>query len=94
MVQVPSVGRVVHYVLGTWDAAPGSVGEHRPAVIVKVWGETPDSRVQLQVLMDGDGLSAANDGTPNVVWRTSVARDDDARTPGTYHFPEFVPPAE
>lgn len=91
-VQVPSVGRIVHYVF----RAPG-YGEElvdRPAIIVKVWqpGEV-NSSVQLQVFMDGDG-GTANDGQPNVVWRTSATFDGERRGVNTWHWPEHVPEVE
>ena len=48
--QKPSIGRVVHYVLPADARYPG---EHRPALIVKVWN---DSSVNLQVFVDGVGF--------------------------------------
>lgn len=81
-------GRVVHYVLN--DGV--SRGEHRPAVVVRVWRNAdglPQSNgiCQLQVLTDD-----ANDGLPAVVWRTSVLYDAGGRgTPppeGTWHWIE------
>lgn len=85
-VQVPSIGRIVHYVL--------PAGQHRPAIIVHVWSPGHFMGTsQLQVFCDGDG-GAYNDGLPNVVWRTSVVHDEETKAPGTWHWPEFVPPIE
>ena len=45
--QVPSVGRIVHFVL---PESSRYAGEHRPAVIVKVWDvdPKPDSMIWLK----------------------------------------------
>lgn len=83
--QKPSIGRVVHYVLNEGRNA----GEHRPAFVVKVWGDQPDSLVQLQVFTDSNPASDSNDCLPQVLWKTSVKLDADA-APGTWHWPERV----
>lgn len=87
--QVPSVGRAVHYVTTTaygWRES----GEHRPAVIVRVWAPGNEhSSVQLQVLTDG-----LNDGFPadqGTKWASSVSHDETTKNPGTWHWPEYVP---
>ena len=87
--QVPSVGRIVHFVMPDSSRYPG---EHRPAVIVKVWDADPkpDSMVQLQVVTDG-----SNDGDlykSGLFWATSVHYADPLENTGyTWHWPEFVP---
>ena len=83
--QVPSVGRIVHYVLPDGR----SKGEHRPAIIVRIWDEypKPESMCQLQVFTDGN-----NDELPNVLWATSVHQDAETKAPRTWHWPEFVAP--
>lgn len=80
---IPSIGRTVHYILPSGRSA----GEHRPAIIVRVWDKTPteESLVQLQVFTDG-----RNDEAHNVEWRTSVHQDPSAQKPGTWHEPERV----
>ena len=85
--QVPSIGRLVHYVL---EDGP-SKGQHRPALIVRVWGDptNPESYVNLQVFVDG-----TNDGpyANGMAWRTSVQPDHSATPqPHTWHWPEYVP---
>ena len=89
--QVPSVGRIVHYIL------PGGPhrGEHRPAIIVKVWSDDPhpQTAVQLQVFTD-----CANDGpeyASGLHWATSVqqAPEHEHRF-GTWHWPEHGPAVE
>ena len=76
---IPSIGRTVHYVLPN--------GEHRPAIITRVWDQVPteSSVVQLQVFTDG-----SNDGLQNVEWRTSVHQDNATKAPNTWHEPERV----
>jgi len=85
--QAPSVGRIVHYVLPDWDDSIShwSKGDHRPAIIVRVWGA---EMVQLQVFTDGsnDLQSGAN-----VMWCTSVHQDETTKASGTWHWPEYVP---
>jgi hypothetical protein len=80
---IPSIGRSVHYVL---NAGP-SAGQHRAAIIVRVWDPVPSERsaVQLQVFTDG-----LNDEEPNIIWRTSVLQDNASKNPGTWHEPERV----
>jgi hypothetical protein len=97
--QSPSVGRTVHYVL---DEGP-SQGQHRPAVIVRVWGEE-DARagtlpvsalgtVQLQVLTDSGRDGGFNDELPQVMWRSSVPHDESG-SEGSWHWPERVEPVQ
>lgn len=91
--QQPTVGRITHYVLPDGR----SKGDHRPAVIVRVWGEDQVKAgtlpaealgtVQLQVFTDG-----SNDGdqyAAGIVWKTSVVHDE-AGGLGTWHWPERV----
>ena len=86
---IPSLGRIVHYVF--------SNGDHRPAIIVRIFDENPTERsyVQLQVFVDGsndshllDHQDKAISPSPNVVWRTSVLQDAADKAPGTWHEPE------
>ena len=89
--QVPSVGRVVHFIL---PSGPHR-GEHRPAIIVKVWSDRPEPHTacQLQVFTD-----CTNDGpeyASGLYWATSVqqAPEHEHRF-GTWHWPEHVPAIE
>lgn len=76
-------GRIVHFVMPN--------GEHRPAVIVRVWHVTgpSDGYVNLQVFTDG-----ANDyGQENlagIVWKTSICYDENKGV-GTWHWIEYAP---
>lgn len=83
--QKPSIGRIVHYVL----PAGRHKGEHRPAIIVKIWSvHEYDGSVQLQVFTDSTNDFTHNqDGAHGLLWATSVTYSEEA-TPGTYHWPE------
>ena len=77
------VGAIVHYVLAAHDANYSN--ECRPAIVVKIWDKETGCS-QLQVFMDGDGNEYNNDGTPNVIWRTSILYSQD-NEPSTWHWP-------
>lgn len=85
MDQKLTVGRIVHYVLPDGHHA----GEHRPAVVVRVWdAPIPEGMgtVNLQVITDG-----SNDGpdyASGMVWVTSALQDEDTKAPRTWHWPE------
>lgn len=71
-------GRMVHFVLRDGPSA----GQHRPAIIVRVWNKTSPT-VQLQVFTDD-----ANDRCPAVMWATSVPFDADGQRPYSWHWIE------
>ncbi len=74
MDQEPTIGRIVHYVLDNY------LDEHRPAIIVNVWGTTI---VNLQVFTDG-----RNDVQDRTFWKSSVDYDQEFKERGTWHWPE------
>lgn len=88
-----TAGRIVHYVLPDGHHE----GEHRPAIVIKVWGVQPELMespcVQLAVFADGTndypGLASAPVENPcmPVVWRTSVPYSE-APEPNTWHWIE------
>lgn len=82
-------GRMVHYVLP--EAGNRSPGEHRPAVVVKVWrvgGEQPENGcANLQVLTDFSNDFREGAGHDGRFWATSVVYDGDGK-PGTWHWIE------
>ena len=86
-------GDVVHYVVPPYGNSPRVAGEHRPAIVVKIWrmhdGNNPPNGVcQLQVFMDSDG-GTYNDGGPAVQWATSVVYDgSEEPAPHTWHWIE------
>ena len=83
--RVPKRRDIVDFVLPSGHHA----GEKRPAIILKVWGDTPDSLVNLLIFTDSvnDFITAEPAGS-GIWWRTSVERDDSGTTPGTYSFGE------
>lgn len=93
--QLPSVGRTVHYVLPDGPSA----GEVRPATVVRVWGDPPTAPypIQLAVLVDGandyprlqfEDAAGSRQVVP-VIWKTSVVYDEGGRQ-GTWHWPARV----
>jgi len=78
----PKVGDQVIYVLpdGSYP------GDERPAVVVRVWGDKPDSLVNLQVFTDSvNDYITAHPGASGLLWATSVHNDESEKKPGTYH---------
>lgn len=86
---VPTVGRIVLYRLSEADERDirmqreGAGGGNRPdegsvypAIIVKTWGDAPDSAVNLKVMLDGT----------DTLWVTSRVVGDQ---PGNYHWMEY-----
>lgn len=74
----PTVGTMVHFVL---NGEAASIGQHRPAFVLKENGNTPSLRV----------LTSVNDGDR---YATGIAEFDNAtedeidKMPGTWHLPE------
>ena len=83
--QVPSIGRIVHYIL---DEGPHA-GEHRPAIIVQIWGTTPSAAVNLQVFTDSENdFPGPNAGSSGMLWKTSVSRAPSPGVLDTYYSQE------
>lgn len=78
-------GRIVHYVLSEGR----SKGEHRPAIIVKVWeAHRAQGTVNMQVFTDAQNdFNAVQDGHSGMKWATSVHYSEN-KEPGTWHWPE------
>ncbi len=88
MSQVPSIGWIVRYTLTQGDAsrinqnrADGSAlgnqaseGQAYPLLITRVWGDTPETAVNGQLLLDGD----------DVLWVTSRCAGEG---PGFFAWP-------
>ena len=80
-----TIGRIVHYVLPEGTRSPG---EHRPAIVVRVWpneypgAEDPDG-VNLQVFTDD-----SNDALRPTEWKTSIKHDEETQAVNTWHWPE------
>jgi len=82
-------GQIVHYVLP--DGA--SKGEHRPAVIVKVW-DAHRAQGTVNMLVFTDCLNDVSPSDPQtasygsgVVWATSIRYSED-KEPRTWHWIE------
>ncbi len=96
-----SVGRIVHFVIGSFVGADGSPEPvTRPAVVVRDNGGS----VNLSVFTDGsnddpylqaDECSSILLGRPaaRVVWRTSITEDPAGKRVGAWTWPPYVPPA-
>jgi hypothetical protein len=90
MSTIPTIGRFVHYTLSAQDAALVSerrkrqgahanaveAGQVLPMLIVRTWGDTPESCVNGQVFLDGD----------DVLWVTSRSVGEG---PGHFAWPVF-----
>ena len=90
---IPSVGRIVHFVLPEHHR---NAGEHRPAMIVRVWTQPgvatkPTEAVQLCVFLDGpnDDVNQSSEASL-MMWQSSVLQDNETMAPRTWHAPEFV----
>lgn len=85
-------GRMVHYVLPHHPECR-SVGQHRPALVVKVWGEGSGYPPEEGVINIGVFTDYANDyysdheGYNGHFWATSVKYDEN-KEPGTWHWIE------
>lgn len=84
----PSIGRIVHFVLGN--------GQHRPAIITRVWeddspGSYPpeDEVVNMTIFPDGSNDVPAGSSFTLTAWGTSVHHDESCK-PRTWHWPEPV----
>lgn len=91
MTQIPTIGRIVHYTVSEddaklieqkrWELPTGSrgnrieAGQVYPALIVRTWGATPETAIQLQVFLDGS----------DTYWATSRTQGDG---PGQWVWPQ------
>jgi hypothetical protein len=79
----PTIGRIV---LAVIQDSMGALIT-RPAIIVRVWGETPDAAINVQVFCDGNGRAGENDGLPACYWVTSLAHDPTGKANHSWHWP-------
>lgn len=80
-------GRIVHYVL---DRGPNA-GQHRAAMIVRVWGEfaPPVGTVNLRVFLDGSNDTREPWGNDSpILWVTSVKHDPTGTQERSWHWIE------
>lgn len=81
-------GRIVHFVLADGPHA----GEHRPAIVVKVWrkgdGSPPDNGYSnLLVFLDGSNDAGPSGEARPLLWATSIEYSEEPR-PRTWHWIE------
>ncbi len=79
--QIPSVGRVVHYVAYGTPGGEFPAGICRAAIITQVLQVDGEERVGLAVL-----------NPTGIFFNVSVPQSEGIPTPGTWHWPEYVPP--
>lgn len=78
------IGNIVHYVLQSGI----NKGEHRPAIIVRVWTLHSPDMVNLQVFTDSSNdFGAHQNGGNGILWATSV-HFSDTHEEHTWHWPE------
>lgn len=79
-------GRIVHYVMPN--------GEHRPAMVVRVWNVqgSCEGYVNLVVIVDGlnDIKSERAGEVTTTQWETSICSDESDKKPRTWHWIERV----
>jgi hypothetical protein len=84
--QVPSIGRVVHYVAYGTPGGEFPAGAHRAAIITEVLDGGPGIGI--------DSISLCVLNPTGMYFQRRVAFDSTGQTPGTWHWPEYVPPRE
>lgn len=85
--QVPSIGRVVHYVAYGTPGGEFPAGAHRAAIITEVYA-TP-TRENLDHVSTDVGLCVLN--PTGLFFHQRTPLDVTGQTPGTWHWPEYVP---
>lgn len=83
--QTPSVGRVVHYVAYGTPGGEYPAGAHRAAIITDA---APQGVEQVNV------VSLCIFNPTGLFFAPYVEHDETGAKPGTWHWPEFVPPAK
>lgn len=81
MAKVPSVGRIVHRVPHPRDYGSSPEGQHQPAVVLSVGFDTSDGEAAIYLLVHGFDQD----------FRCFCTFDAEAKGPGTWHWPEYVP---
>ena len=84
--QTPSVGRVVHYVAYGTPGGEFPAGAHRAAIITQV-----DNIGLEQRFIDAPEVSLCVLNPTGLYFHQSTPFDPTGQTPGTWHWPEYVP---
>ena len=87
--QIPSIGRIVHYVAYGTPGGEFPAGVHRAAIITEVYA-TP-TREHPDHISTNVGLAVLN--PTGLFFNRHIPFELTGQTPGTWHWPEFVPPA-
>lgn len=82
----PSIGRVVHYVAFGSPGGEPPAGAHRAAMITEVY-HNPDGKLDTELA----GLVVFN--PTGQYFNRFCPFDPTGSQPGSWHWPEFVPPA-
>lgn len=80
---LPTIGRIVHAVIRDGHNRTTI----RPAIIVRVWSDTPAAAINAQVFCDSNG-GTDNDALPATVWKTSLIHDPAGLVINSWHWPE------
>lgn len=81
--QIPSVGRMVHYVAYGTPGGEYPAGAHRAAIITDVHNPGEPTSVLSICVFNPTGL----------FFDVGIYHDPTGTQPGTWHWPEYVPPA-
>lgn len=87
-VQVPSVGRIVHYVAYGTPGGEFPAGAHRAAMITQV------DNIGLGTFDERPEVSLVVFNPTGLFFNQCVPFDPSGETPGTWHWPESVPSIE
>ena len=91
--QVPSVGRVVHYVAYGTPGGEYQAGAHRAAIITETFAR-PDHELTGRDVRDTTDPTIASLCVLNptgLFFKEKIPFDPTGTVPGTWHWPEFVP---
>ena len=85
--QTPSIGRAVHYVAYGTPGGEFPAGAHRAAVITEVYAMP--TREDADRISTDAGLCVFN--PTGLFFNRHIPYDPTGKTPGTWHWPEYVP---
>jgi hypothetical protein len=81
---VPSIGRIVHYVAYGTPNGEYKAGAHRAAIVTDVYNHgEPEGMLSLCVFSPF-----------GMLFSVGCSYDASGEKPGTWHWPEFVPPVK
>lgn len=89
--QVPSIGRIVHYVAYGTPGGEYQAGAHRAAIITEVYEPLAGTLISETVDMTRAGLCVLN--PTGIFFKDAIPFDPTGQQPGSWHWPEHVPTA-